>query len=95
MTEQAEVRRQYKTQFLDFLNPDGGHGPRMDAIRKMISDKARRVNVDLADLRDYDATHEGMVQSWADRFPADEFAQIDAHLKEIADKDRPFFTSTA
>ena len=46
-------------------------------------------------LRDYDATHEGMVQSWADRFPADEFAQIDAHLKEIADKDRPFFTSTA
>ena len=46
-------------------------------------------------LRDYDATHEGMVLSWADRFPADEFAQIDAHLKEIADKDRPFFTSTA
>ena len=46
-------------------------------------------------LRDYDATHEGMVQSWADRFPADEFAQIDADLKEIADKDRPFFTSTA
>jgi DNA replication licensing factor MCM3 len=61
MTEQAEVRRQYKTQFLDFLNPDGGHGPRMDAIRKMISDKARRVNVDLADLRDYDATHDTLL----------------------------------
>ena len=59
MAEQAsEIRRQYKTQFLDFLNPDGGHGPHMDAIRKMILEKRRRVNVDLADLRNYDASHE-------------------------------------
>jgi len=58
MTEQAEVRRQWKTQFIDFLNPDGGHGPHMDAIRKMIVDKKRRVNVDLADLRNHDASND-------------------------------------
>ena len=46
-------------------------------------------------LRDYEATHEGMVRSWAERFPSEEFVQIDAHLKEIADKDAAFFTSTA
>ena len=46
-------------------------------------------------LHDYDATHEGMIQSWAERFPAEEFAQIDADLKKIADKDQAFFTSTA
>ena len=46
-------------------------------------------------LRNYEATHEGMIQSWAERFPADEFALIDGHLKDMAEKDRAYFTSTA
>lgn len=46
-------------------------------------------------FHDYDATPAGMVESWAERFPAEEFAQIDADLKDITDKDKAHFTSTA
>merc|ERR1719264_656916 len=63
--------------------------------RKMLVQANTVVKNEALTLHDYDATHEGMVLSWADRFPADEFAQIDADLKEIADKDAAFFTSTA
>ena len=63
--------------------------------RKMLVQANTVVSNEALTLRDYDASPEGMIQSWAERFPADEFVQIDAHLKEIVEKDKAFFTSTA
>ena len=46
-------------------------------------------------LREYEASHEGFIQSWAERFPAEEFAPIEKHLAHIAERDQAYFTSTA
>ena len=45
-------------------------------------------------LREYEASHEGFIQSWAERFPAEEFAPIEKHLAHIAERDQTYFTST-
>ena len=75
MTDQAERMREYKTSFTDFLMPDGGHGPHMEAIHRMIAEKRKRINVDLADLRAYDGTHgtalaRGLLDSPMELLPA-------------------------
>ena len=46
-------------------------------------------------LREYEASHEGLMRSWAERFPAEEFAPVEKHLVGITEKDRAYFTSTA
>ena len=46
-------------------------------------------------LREYEASHAGLMRSWAERFPAEEFAPVEKHLVDIAEKDRAYFTSTA
>ena len=63
--------------------------------RKILVQANTVIKDEAMSLRDYEATHEGMIQSWAERFPADEIALIDGHLKDLADKDRAHFTSTA
>ncbi|QDZ23145.1 minichromosome maintenance protein 3 [Chloropicon primus] len=89
MNEQADVRRQYKAQFIDFLNPDGGHGAHMDAIRKMIRDKERRVKVDLADLRNYDAGHEtSLARTLLDR-PTELLPALQDAIAEIVRSEEP------
>ena len=91
MNEQEEVRRQFKAQFIDFLNPDGGHGPHMDAIRKMIEDKGKRIKVDLADLRNYDATHETLLaRTLLDR-PTDLLPALQDAIADIVRAEDPKF----
>lgn len=63
--------------------------------RKMLVQANTVVKNEALTFHDYDATPAGMVESWAERFPAEEFAQIDADLKDITDKDKAHFTSTA
>ena len=46
-------------------------------------------------LREYEASHEGLMRSWAERFPAEEFAPVEKHLVDITGQDRAYFTSTA
>ena len=89
MNEQAEVRRQYRAQFTDFLNPDGGHGSYMDAIRKMIVEKRRRVEVDLADLRNYDASHDtSLARTLLDR-PTELLPALQDALADIVRMEEP------
>ena len=89
MNEQAEVRRQYRAQFTDFLNPDGGHGLYMDAIRKMIVEKRRRVKVDLADLRNYDASHDtSLARTLLDR-PTELLPALQDALADIVRMEEP------
>ena len=89
MNEQAEVRRQYRAQFTDFLNPDGGHGSYMDAIRKMIVEKRRRVKVDLADLRNYDASHDtSLARTLLDR-PTELLPALQDALADIVRMEEP------
>ena len=47
------------------------------------------------ELREYEASHEGMIQSWAERIPAEEFVAVEKHLVDITEADRRYFTSTA
>ena len=89
MNEQAEVRRQYRAQFTDFLNPDGGHGSYMDGIRKMIVEKKRRVKVDLADLRNYDASHDtSLARTLLDR-PTELLPALQDALADIVRMEEP------
>ena len=46
-------------------------------------------------LREYEASHAGLMRSWAERFPAEEFAPVEKHLVDITEKDRAYFTSTS
>ena len=42
-------------------------------------------------MTEYEATHEGMIKSWADRFPKEEFVKLDKILNDLHEKDAPFF----
>ena len=46
-------------------------------------------------LREYEASHEGLIQSWVERLPAEDFAPVEKHLVDIVEKDRKYFTSAA
>ena len=46
-------------------------------------------------LREYEASHEGLIQSWVERLPAQDFAPVEKHLVDIVEKDQKYFTSTA
>jgi len=47
-------------------------------------------------LREYEASHEGLIRSWAERLPAEEFVSaVERQLVDIAERDRAYFTSTA
>jgi hypothetical protein len=44
------------------------------------------------DLVEYNATHDGMTQSWVERFPAEFYlASVDPALQELYERDLPFF----
>ena len=40
---------------------------------------------------EYEATHEGMIKSWAERFPKEEFAKLDQIIMDLHEKDSAFF----
>ena len=46
-------------------------------------------------LREYEASHEGLIQSWVERLPAEDFAPVEKYLVDIVEKDRKYFTSAA
>ena len=46
-------------------------------------------------LREYEPSHEGLIQSWVERLPAEEFAPVEKHLVDMVERDRAYFTSTA
>ena len=89
MNEQSEIRRQFKTQFLDFLNPDGGHGPALDAIRGMMAKGERRLDVDLAELRNYDASHETTLASGLLDRPTELLPALQDAIAELVRAENP------
>jgi dipeptidyl-peptidase-3 len=63
--------------------------------RKMLVQANTVVKDETLTFRDYSATHEGMLQSWAERFDAEDFKSLDTMLKDLSEKDAKYFTSTA
>ncbi len=42
-------------------------------------------------LKEYDASHEGLIQSWSERFPGEDGEAVDAILAELHHRDAPYF----
>uniref|UniRef100_A0A0C9RU76 Dipeptidyl peptidase 3 n=2 Tax=Fopius arisanus TaxID=64838 RepID=A0A0C9RU76_9HYME len=77
--------------------PDGGPQPWRrwrDIVlahkqpRKIFVQANTFVENDEVTLRNYDATFEGFIQSWVERFPGTDVVDL---MVELAEKDRPFF----
>ena len=65
-------------------------GPTMHQANTVIGSDGRVA------LREYEASHEGLIRSWVERLPAEEFVPaVERQLVDIAERDRAYFTSTA
>ena len=62
--------------------------------RKMLVQANTVLKDEKLSLVNYEPTHEGMIKSWAERLPAEEFEECDKILKELHEKDEPHFRST-
>lgn len=59
--------------------------------RKMFVQVNSELSGDDVTLKSYEATHEGLIQSWLDRFPS---ADVDAILEGLYEKDREHFKTS-
>ena len=60
--------------------------------RKMMVQANTVIQDEKLDIKTYEASHEGMMNSWRERFTSEEHKQIDQILEELFVKDKPHFT---